>query len=353
MACFLIRDNKELHALMFKIVPFVRASFTYIMIYLFAFRGVNLKNTMGVKVWATFKYFLAAFLLVIIKDLVQMNSTDDVQRYFISKKFVKSFPPEQLAEIGISYILMLFGYAKLSKIPFFLTAHLWVIYYVNSYIFFEEVENNYSRFKNGFEIVHDATTASVKKFVKVTHEPPMAIALAGFLTFNFEIELLAVSLFNHALAIVSGYWAMSNHTNPIFQQITKTLNPYVRFSTSKLQHDIAYLVICAILSWHVHYWQTSAKVLSRITGRYRIFQIDPWTVPARPKTLGEKVHDLYEHAVDGVKHAFEVAKDETTHAYAVTKEGAKHAYKAAKDEAIHVAHVTAQAADKVIHPKKK
>lgn len=74
VACFLIRDNKEAHEAMFKIVPFVRASLAYIMIYLFAFRGVSLNPSIPKKAWATFKYFLAAAAMVVVKNLVLMNS---------------------------------------------------------------------------------------------------------------------------------------------------------------------------------------------------------------------------------------------------------------------------------------
>jgi hypothetical protein len=342
VVCFLIRDHKEVHEAVIKAAPYVRMSLEYTMIYLFAFRGVNLFPGWKSQTKASIKYFIAAACMMLIKRLVALHSMNEVLQYFVTGKVIKAFAMKDLLEIGISYLVMMAGYAKLSKIPFFLTAHLWVIYYVNSYIFYQEVVDNYSRFKDGFMIVHDATLGSMRKFTKITHEPPMALALAGVLTFNLEIELLVVSIANHLLAIVAGYWAISNHTHPYVQSLTKHLSPYVAFRTSQLQHDIAYFAICLILSVQVHYWWTLSERLAKLTGRHTEFAIDPWTV-RQVRTWRDKVHDIYDYVKDGALHVYEDASHVTQHAYDLSKEGAKHAYSAgvkgahvALDEAKHL-----------------
>lgn len=250
---------------------------------------------------------------------------------------------------------MLLGYAKLSKIPFFMTAHLWVIYYVNSYIFFEEVNSNYSIFKKDFSILHDAAISSVKKFVKVTHEPPMALAFAGFLSFSFEIELLIVSVINHSLALLAGYWTIHNHTQPILQQIGSILGPFAKFKVGKLQQELGYLAVCLVFSFHIHYWWNCARILSRLTGRRQTFNIDPWTV-RRVKTYGEKIHDAYDYVKGEAAHLGHVAADSALHAGHVAADGAKVAYKATKkgahDVMEGVKHVT-EDAKHMLDKKKK
>lgn len=363
VACFLIRDNKEAHDFLFRVVPFVRASLAYIMIYLFAFRGINLNPTRARKVWAHFKYLFAACLMVVVKNLVLLKDLHEAQEFFTTDKIIKAFGTEELTEIGASYILMMLGYANLSKIPFFMTAHLWVIYYVNSYIFYDEVLKNYSNFKDGFQIVHDTTIASCKKFVRVTHEPPLAVALAGLLTFNLEVEMLLVSIFNHVLAIVAGYWAISNHTHPYVQLLTKYISPYIRLNTNRLQHDIAYLAITLVCSWHIHYWLASSRFISYFTGRRATFDIDPWTKP-RLRTWGEKVVDTLNHVVEEAKHlgeevvqgtqkALHVAKEGTVHAFEVSKDATAHAYENVKDGTAHAIDAVKHKTSDILHIKNK
>lgn len=346
LVCFLVRENQEAHNAVVKAAPYVRMSLEYIMIYLFAFRGVNLYPGWMPKVKATIKYFIAAACMVIIKNILALSTMNEVQQFFMSDKLCKAFGVPELIEIGGSYILMNLGYAKLSKIPFFLTAHLWVIYYVNSYIFHQEVVDNYSRFKNGFEIVHDAMVGSMHKFVKTTHEPPMALALAGILTFNLEIELLLVSIANHLLAIIVGYWTISNHTHPYIQLITKHLSPYIKFNTSKLQSDVAFFFICVILSIQVHYWWTLSKILSKYTGRRNTFAVDPWTV-RKVRNWSDKVHDIYDYVLDGVYHAYDEVAGASAKAYETGKHGAEVAYKAGKEGAAHAYEITKDGASKV------
>ncbi len=353
--CFLVRENKEANDAMFRIAPFVRASYAYILIYLFAFRGVNIKPTAAKKAWATFKYFLAAAAMVLIRNIVLMNSIKEVETYFTKGKFIQSFSQEDLIEIGLSYVAMMLGYAKLSKLPLFMTAHLWVIYYVNSTIFFQEIHNNSGFFKNDYTILHDAVISSVKKFVKTTHEPPMAVAMAGLLTFNFEIELLLVSIFNHALALMAGYWAVHNHHHPIVQQIAAVAKPWAKFNPAKLHQEIGYFAVCLVCSWHIHYWWSAAKFLARFTGRKETMKIDPWTVAKpNPKTLTERLYDgtaHYAHVVaDEAAHLAHVTADGAKVAYDATRKGAAKAYEVGKhvvDDAKHVI------SDKTKNAKKK
>ena len=332
LACFLIRDHKEAHNAVIKASPYVRMSLEYIMIYLFAFRGASLHPGWKSQVKGSIKYFLAAVCMIVIKHLIAFNTINEVQQFFVTGKVVQVFAIKDLIEIVGSYALMMIGYAKLAKLPFFLTAHLWVIYYVNSYIFYQEVVDNYSRFKDGFVIIHDATIGSMRKFVKVTHEPPMALALAGLLTLNLEIELLLVSVFNHLFAIVAGYWAISNHTHPYVQALTKHLSPYVNFRTNQLQHDIAFFAICAILSVQVHYWWTISKFLSRFTGRRNTFAIDPWTV-RKVRSWKDKVHDIYDYVKEGVYHVYDEAVDGAQTAYGFGVDKSKVALKVGKESA--------------------
>lgn len=243
----------------------------------------------------------------------------------------------------------LLGYAKLSQLPFFLTAHLWVIYYVDSYIFFNEINSNYSVFKNDFSILHAAVIGSLHKFVKITHEPPMALALAGLLTFSFEIELLLVSIFNHLLVLVVGYWVIHNHTHPILQQISTSLGPYAKFKTGKIHLELGYFAICLICSIQIHYWQQLVRFLAKFTGRSQTIRITPWTV-RKVKTFGEKIHDAFDYvkeeakhighvAADQAKHIGHVAADASKHAIDATKKGAKQAYEGVKhiaDDAKHM-----------------
>lgn len=64
------------------------------MIYLFAFRGVNLKVGKLRYVWPTIKYFLACAAMVIIKHVVILGSLKEVEDYFVSGKVIKSFGNE-------------------------------------------------------------------------------------------------------------------------------------------------------------------------------------------------------------------------------------------------------------------
>lgn len=337
--CFLIRDHEQAHDIVIKAAPYARMFLEYTMIYLFAFRGVNLFPGWKSQTKASVKYFIAAACMILIKRIIALRSVNEVTQYFISGKVIKAFTVKDLLDIGISYVLMMGGYAKLSTIPFFLTAHLWAIYYANSYIFYQEVVDNYSRFKDGFMIVHDATLGSMRKFTKITHEPPMALALAGVLTFNLEIELLVVSIVNHLMAIVAGYWVILNHTHPYVQSLTKHISPYVAFRTSQLQHDIAYFTICLILSVQVHYWWPLSQQLAKLTGRYTTFAIDPWTV-RQVRTWRDKVHDIHDYIKDDTLHVYEDVATGTHTALNASRTGAKVFYSADTRRAQHIINET-------------
>jgi len=335
IVCFLIKENKELHQTVVTVAPLFRKSLEYTMMYLFAFRGVNLFPGWKSQLKATAKFIIAATCMFIIKDIIALHSMSEVFHYFVGGKVIQVFALSNLLEIAIILAIMKAGYAKLSRLPFFLTAHLWVIYYVNSFIFYSEVIDNYSRFKSGFSIVNEAAVGSMKKFVKMTHEPPMALPLAGLLTFNLEIEHLLVNIFNHLGAIIIGCWAVSNHANPLVKSFTNILSPLVKFSTNELHHDIAYLAICLILSIQVHYWWTLAHKLSYLTGRRTEFEIDPWTV-RKVRTWKDTVHDIYDHVKDGILFAYEEVKEGAHHVLETGKDGATHAFQATKEGAKHV-----------------
>lgn len=248
---------------------------------------------------------------------------------------------------------MVLGYAKLFKVPLFLTAHFWIIYYVNTNIFFQEIQNNSSRFKSDYTIFHDAVISSTRKFVGLTKEPPMSLGLASLLTFNFEIEMIVVGLFNQALAIIAGYWAVHNYHTPLVQTIAAAIKPWAKFNPAKLQNDFGYLIVCLVCSWHIHYWWYVAQYLAKFTGRRETMKIDPWTT-RKPKTFTERVYDE-------MSHLAHVAADETAHLAHMASDGAKFAYAASKKGASKIVeagkHVVEDAqhaiSDKAKHMKKK
>ena len=310
-ACFYVRGNKEFHEAIVKAAPYVRISLEYTMIYLFAFKGAKLFPGWNYHIKGVTKYLIAAACMILIKRLVILHTMNEVYQYFTTGKFTEAFAMKDLVEIGINYVIQK-GYAKLSRIPFFLTAHLWVIYYVSSYMFYQEVLDNYSHFKQGFVIVHDTTLGSMRKFTRITHELPMVLALAGLHTFNFEVELLVVSVINHLLTIVVGYWTISNHNHPYVQSLIMHLSPYVAFRTRQLQFDITYFAICLTLSVQVHYWWTLSEHLAKIIGNIH-FAIDPWTI-RRVRIWRDNTHGICDFVKDGILHTYKelIPKDQRT-----------------------------------------
>lgn len=89
--CFFARDYKEVNDMLFKIVPWVRASFAYMMLYIYSHRGVNIDPSTAKRTWATIKYFIGAFGMVIIKNLVFCNDLKEAQNYIVKGEFLESY----------------------------------------------------------------------------------------------------------------------------------------------------------------------------------------------------------------------------------------------------------------------